>query len=53
MKKYKKEVRNLLRKSGAREEDLNIEIERVFDFANILFEKWLAHQKKIYDRRKI
>lgn len=53
MNKDKNKVRNLLRESGIREEGLDIAVEKIFDFANILFDKWLVQQKKIYEKRKI
>jgi hypothetical protein len=53
MCKDKNKVKDLLREAGVNETELNIAVEKVFDLANILFDKWVAHQKKSYEERKI
>jgi hypothetical protein len=53
MKKDKDKVKNLLKEAGVSEEDLNIAVDRTFNLANIFFDKWLSHQKQIYEKRKV
>jgi len=53
MKKDRNRVKDLLREAGVSEVELNIAVDRIFDFANILFDKWLANQKQLYEKRKI
>jgi len=53
MKKDKNKVKILLRESGIEEKELDIAVEKIFDFANLLFDKWLFQQKKIYEKRKV
>jgi hypothetical protein len=52
-KEYRKEVKKLLREAGAEETELNIAVEKIFDFANIVFEKWMAQKKQNYEKRNI
>lgn len=53
MSEDKNKVKNLLRETGVNETELNIAVEKVFDLANTIFDKWVAHQKQSYEKRKV
>lgn len=53
MQQEKNEIKSLLREAGVDEAELNIATEKIFDFANALFDKWLTQKKQTYGERKV
>jgi len=52
-KEYREKVKKLLIKAGINETELNIAVEKIYKLANIFFDKWLEHQKRAYEKRKV